>query len=45
VEECHAKTFLKLRLTRIAILEFSWNVTDKESMPKRYLKDDVLSYI
>jgi len=35
---------LKLRLTLTTILEFSWNVTHKESMPKKYLKD-VLSYI
>lgn len=45
VEECHAKTLLELRLIPTAILEFSWNVTEKESMPKRYLKEDVLSYI
>lgn len=45
IEECHAKTLLELRLIPTAIVEFSWNVTDKERMPKRYLKEDVLSYI
>jgi len=45
VEECHVKTLLELRLIPTAILEFSWNVTDKERMPKRYLKEDVLCYI
>lgn len=45
VEECHAKTLLELRLIPTAILEFSWNVTDKERTPKRYLKEDILSYI
>jgi len=45
VEECHAKTLLELRLIPTAILEFSWNVTENERMPKRYLKEDVLSYI
>lgn len=45
IEECHAKTLLELRLIPTAILEFSWNVTDKESTPKRYLKEDLLSYI
>ncbi|KAL0102725.1 hypothetical protein PUN28_018198 [Cardiocondyla obscurior] len=45
VEECHAKSLLELRLIPTAILEFSWNLTDKESTPKRYLKDDVLACI
>ncbi|KYN33040.1 UBX domain-containing protein 6 [Trachymyrmex septentrionalis] len=45
IEECHGKTLLELRLIPTAIVEFSWNVTEKESMPKRYLKEDVLSYI
>ncbi|KAG5313220.1 UBXN6 protein, partial [Pseudoatta argentina] len=45
IEECHGKTLLELRLIPTAIIEFSWNVTEKESMPKRYLKEDVLSYI
>jgi len=45
VEECHDKTLLDLRLIPTAILEFSWNLTDKENMPKGYLKDFLLSYI
>ncbi|XP_011162857.1 UBX domain-containing protein 6 [Solenopsis invicta] len=45
VEECHEKSLLELRLIPTAILEFSWNVTDKQSMPKRYLKEEVLTYI
>ncbi|XP_012529761.1 UBX domain-containing protein 6 [Monomorium pharaonis] len=45
VEECHGKTLLELRLIPTAILEFTWNVTDKQSMPNRYLKEDVLAYI
>ncbi|KYM95245.1 PREDICTED: UBX domain-containing protein 6 [Cyphomyrmex costatus] len=45
IDECHGKTLLELRLIPTAVVEFSWNVTGKESMPKRYLKEDVLSYI
>ncbi|XP_070160110.1 UBX domain-containing protein 6 [Polyergus mexicanus] len=45
IEECYDKTLLELRLIPTAILEFSWNTTDKENMPKGYLREDVLSYI
>ncbi|EFN74779.1 UBX domain-containing protein 1 [Camponotus floridanus] len=45
IEECYDKTLLELRLIPTAILEFSWNITDKENMPKGYLREDVLSYI
>lgn len=45
VEECHDKTLLELRLIPTAILEFSWNLTDKGNMPKGYLKEILLSYI
>lgn len=45
--ECHDKTLLELRLIPTAILEFSWNTTDKENsnMPAGYLKEEILSYI
>ncbi|XP_029673575.1 UBX domain-containing protein 6 isoform X2 [Formica exsecta] len=45
IEECYDKTLLELRLIPTAILEFSWNTTDKENIPKGYLREDVLSYI
>ncbi|KAL6448850.1 hypothetical protein ACFW04_000534 [Cataglyphis niger] len=45
IEECYDKTLLELRLIPTAILEFSWNTTDKKNMPKGYLKEEVLSYI
>lgn len=45
VEECHEKTLLELRLIPTAILEFSWDLSVRENMPKGYLKEDVLCYI
>ncbi|XP_020290494.1 UBX domain-containing protein 6 [Pseudomyrmex gracilis] len=45
VEECREKTLLELRLIPTAILEFSWDSSVRENMPKGYLKDDVLCYI